>query len=187
MEERLTQFIENIGLRAHVDKLRYKRGRRAIWDETRHIRIDLHEAIQREVEKAALLQRLTGLALTDFQPPPGVRIGRQGLPTFAVTGLREARRQRDDGRALNQVFVTLVQKQTMEHMGLTHTIRSGSTLVLDLDETRVSYVVRKGLRDKERVTRTIRFKEDLTNSASLAATYFGESREPFAALHHLGA
>jgi hypothetical protein len=35
--------------------------------------------------------------------------------------------------------------------------------------------------------RTIAFKESRDSSASLAATYFGESEEPFAALHHLGA
>ena len=38
MEATLKQFIENIGLRQHVDKLRYKKDRRAIWKKTRQIR-----------------------------------------------------------------------------------------------------------------------------------------------------
>jgi len=60
-------------------------------------------------------------------------------------------------------------------------------LVLDLDEGRVTYVIRKGLGDFARLSRTIKFQEDGNGYASLAATYFGDSQEPFAALHHLGA
>ena len=48
-------------------------------------------------------------------------------------------------------------------------------------------VIRKGLHDLERLKRTIEFKEGGPRSASLAATYFGQSREPFAALHSSGA
>jgi hypothetical protein len=187
MVSMLKRFVEDIQLRTHVDKLRYKRGRQAIWDATRQIRRDLHGAIKNALEKAVILERLTGLALTDFQTPEGVRLDRQGLPSFSVRALREARRQRGDGRVLNQVFITIMQTETMDHLGQKHTIRCGSTLVLDLDEARVTYVIRKGLHDKERLARTIAFKEGQTSSASLAATYFGASGEPFAALHHLGA
>lgn len=187
MEEMLKYFIENIGLRDRVDKLRYRRDRRDIWTETRKIRIELHQAIKSEVEKAELLQNLTGLALAGYQAPEGVRVHRDGSPVFTVQALREARRQQEDGRILNQVFITILQKERMEHQDQTHTIRSGSTLVLDLDEARVTYVIRKGLRDKERLARTIAFKESQTSTASLATTYFGESGEPFAALHHVGA
>jgi hypothetical protein len=138
------------------------------------------------VEKAEILQNLTGLALTGYQAPEGVRVHPDGSPVFTVQALREARRQQEDGRVLNQVFITILQKVRMEHQDQTHTIRSGSTLVLDLDEARVTYVIKKGLRDKERLARTIAFKESHT-TASLATTYFGDSGEPFAALHHLGA
>jgi hypothetical protein len=187
MEERLKLFIQNIGLRHQVDKLRYQKDRRAIWTETRQIRIELHVAIQNEVAKAEILQHLTGLALAEYQAPEGVRIQRDGWPVFSVHAFREARRQQGDGRVLNQVFITILQKERMEHQGRTHTIRCGSTLVLDLDEMRVKYVIRKGLHDRERLLRTIVFKENQAINASLAATYFGEALEPFAALHHLGA
>jgi hypothetical protein len=187
MEAMLKQFIENIRLRDHVDKLRYKRDRRAIWEETRQIRIDLHRAIRDEVEQTELLQRLTGLALAEYQAPEGVRVHSDGRPVFAVQALREARRLRDDGRVLNQVFVTVLQKEIVEYQGRMHTIRCGSTAVLDLDEGRVTYVIGKGLRDKERLMRTIEFEESQADRASLAGTYFGESREPFAALHSAGA
>jgi hypothetical protein len=109
------------------------------------------------------------------------------MPVFSVNALREARRLREDGRALNQVFITILQKETMVHQGQEHTVRSGSTLVLDLDEAGVTCVIRKGLRDLARLSRTIKFKEDGSGYPSLAATYFGDSHEPFAALHHLGA
>jgi hypothetical protein len=134
-----------------------------------------------------VLERITGLALAEYQAPPGVRVRRDGIPVFQVHALREARRLKEDGRVLNQVFITILQKETMEHEGREHTIRSGSTLVLDLDELRVTYVIGKGLRDQERLLRTIAFKEGQASSAALSATYFGPHTEPFAALHRSGA
>jgi hypothetical protein len=187
MEEKLELFINNIGLRHQVDRLRYKTDRSDIWRETRQIRLDLHRNIARTVEKAEILQRLTGLALAEYQTPPGVSAHRDGLPVFWVHSLREARRQREDGRVLNQVFITILQKETMYHQGQEHTIRCGSTLVLDLDEARVTYVIRKGLHDHKRLLRMIRFRESQAANASLSATYLGESSEPFAALHRSGA
>lgn len=187
MERMLEQFIQDIRLRDHIDKLRYQRDRESIWMTTRQMRLDLHRFIKDAVEKAVLLQRLTGLAFTDVEMPPTVRLNRSGEPKFTIHAVREARRLRDDGRALNQVFITILQQEDVEHDGTTHTVRCGSTLIIDLDETCITYVVRKGLQDKERLQRTIEFREGVLGRASLAATYFGESREPFAALHHVGA
>jgi hypothetical protein len=187
MEGQLKTFIKNIDLRAHVDKLRYLKDRRDIWWATRQIRLDLHGLIERAVQGVDILQKLTGLALAQAQVPPGVRVRPDGVPKFSVRVLREARRLREDGRALNQVFATILQKVTVDHDGQTHVIRCGSTIVVDLDEARVTYVVRKGLTDVDRIDRTIAFKEGRLGGASLAATYFGEAREPFAALHNLGA
>jgi hypothetical protein len=189
MVRMLQRFIEDIRLRQHVDKLRYLKGREEIWTMTRNIRRDLHQAIRIHVGKAEVLQRLTGLALAGdgYPTPPGVRVRRDGNPVFAVSALREARRQKEDGRVLNQVFITLLQRETMEHQGQTHTVRAGSTLVLDLDEARVTYTITKSLHDRNRLLRTIRFKESQAELASLGATYFGEGNEPFAALHRTGA
>jgi hypothetical protein len=187
MENMLKDFIENIKLRHHVDKLRYLKDREAIWHATRNIRRELHDAIRDEVEKAEVLQRLTGLALAEYQAPEGVKVRRDGMPVFVVRAIREARRQKEDGRALNQVFITILQRETVEHEGQMHIVRCGSTLVIDLDEARVTYVIRKGLRDRDRLLRTIAFKESQADGASLAATYFGEGNEPFAALHRSGA
>lgn len=187
MKAMLERFVTSIQLREQVDRLRYKTNRREIWSETRDVRRDLWKAIKIYVEKAEILQRLTGLALTGYQPPEGVKVHRDGAPVFAVQALREARRLQEDGRALNQVFITLLQKETLEHEGQRHNVRCGSTLVLDLDTLRVTCVIGKGLHDRERLLRTIAFNEGRAGSASLAATYFGQSREPFAALHASGA
>jgi hypothetical protein len=185
VQRQLQYFIRSIDLRAHIDKLRYLRNRKDIWSATRQIRLDLHQAIKREVQAAEALQRMAGLALA--KAPEGVKVRREGVPKFSVRALREARRQREDGRALNQAFVTLLQKVTVEDEGQLHPIRCGSTFVIDLDEARVTYVIRKSLHDRERIARTIAFKEGEAGAASLGATYFGAAREPFAALHNLGA
>jgi hypothetical protein len=192
MEAKLRLFIQDIRLRAHVDKLRYLRGRKEIWKATCEIRRELHDAIQEQVQKARILEHLTGLALTEIETteiktPVGIRFNRRGLPSFFVKAFREARRVRDDGRTLNQVFITILQTEFVERDGQEYKIRCGSSIVIDLDDLRVTYVVRKGLRDAQRVARTIEFQEDGAGTASLAGTYFETTREPFAALHHIGA
>ena len=186
MEDRLRLLMTNIGLRTHVDRMRYLKTRREIWDMSQKIQGELHNAISNQVIKAQILQRLTGLALSEYSPPPGVRLS-QGMPVFRVKSIREARRQKGDGRPLNQVFITLLQTQTMHHNGQVHSIRCGSVLIIDLDDERVTYVVRKGLQDEERLLRTIAFKEEQTQGASLRSTYFVGVDEPFAALHSTGA
>lgn len=186
-ERMLAHFIKSIGLREQVDRLRYLSTREQIWQETRKIRATLHQAIQGQVAKAALLQRLTGLALAEFQAPPNVSVRRDGHPVFTVQALREARRLGEDGRILNQVFITLLQKERVVHDGNEHVIRSGCTIVLDLETEKVSYVIGKGLNDQKRILRTIAFREREDNARSLAATYFEGTNEPFAALHNSGA
>lgn len=186
MESRLRTFIEKIDLRRHVDRLRYLKTRREIWSESREIRADLHDAIKNEVIKVPILQTLTGLALSGYSPPPGVKMAK-GRPVFAVKSIREARRQTEGGRVLNQVFITLLQTETLHHEGRRIPIRCGSVLVIDLDEERVAYVIRKGLHDKERMLRTIEFEETRSLTAPLRSTYLVGVDEPFAALHTTGA
>lgn len=185
-DEMLKRFIDAIDLRTQVGGLRYKRTRTEIWEETRRIRAALHSAIQGYAPKAELLQGMTSLALTRHAAPPGVKVRRDGQPVFSVNAFRESRRQQGNGRALDQVFITLLQTERVEVEDHLHAIRCGSTLVIDLDEPRVTYVIGKGLGDRRRIERTIAFKEG-ASEASLAATYFGESDEPFAALHRAGA
>jgi hypothetical protein len=173
-------------LRTYVDRLRYLKERQEIWKELEAIRDDVHGIISRHVDKATAMQHLTGLALHGYQLASGVKLNREGEPKFDVHSFREARREREDGRVLNQAFITLLQTQQVEFENEKFSFRCGSTLVLDLNESRVSYVIRKGLNDTQRMRRTREFKESESLS-SLAATYFGAQDEPFAALHIHGA
>ncbi len=190
MEQALQHFVEATRLRQHIDRLRYKKSRREIWTASRDARIDLHSKIRDVVSKGRLLERATGLVLTRASlptMPATVKLSSHGRPVFAVQALREARRLREDGRVLNQVFVTLLQTEYVAHNGEQFPVRCGSTLVIDLNEAKVTYVIRKALGDQRRLERTAAFREGEAGDASLAAAYFGESAEPFAALHHLGA
>lgn len=183
----IAEFISAIRLREEVDKLRYLKNRSSIWKKTRQIRLNLHKTILKVLKKARLLQSLTGLALTGYKVPAGVPLRPDGAPKFYVSALREAHRQKEDGRVLNQVFITIIQENVMPGADRNHTIRCGSTLVLDLDELRVTYAITKGLNDGERLIETMKFQMDQSSDTSLAATYFGDSDEIFAALHNPGA
>lgn len=187
MESLFEDFVQVIGLRNEINRLRYLKHRREIWQALRNIRAELHSRIGNYLPKARLFESLTGLALTELSPPPGVRLTRRGTPSFQVHSLREARRETGDGRVLNQVFITLLQTQTVELNEQSHEIRCGSTLVVDLDGPVVRYVVKKGLNDARRIERIVRFRERQDSEASLAATYFSRAAEPFAALHRTGA
>lgn len=179
----IQHFIKVVKLREHVDSLRYLKTRREIWEKMRDIRTQIHEAIVDEVPKAEILQNITGLALAEFQAPKGVRVKRGGVPVFSVHAFREARRQREDGRILNQVFITLLQRESAEFEGDWHTIRCGSTLVIDLDEMTISYSIRKGLGDKNRFNRSLRYYGSGADESALSSTYLGKDNEVFAALH----
>ena len=91
----------------------------------------------------------------------------------------------DDGRLLNQVFVTLLQDLVLEHDGEPIQMRCGSTLVIDLGTLSVSYVVRKPLEDRRRIRRTLEYRSrgDGYAPEGAALTYFGSDREVFARLH----
>ncbi len=182
--QRLRPLFED--LRRFVDVLRHRKERKEIWEELRAIRWDVHGTISNHLDKATAMQDLTGLALHGFQPVTGVKLDQHGEPTFEVHSFREARREREDGRILNQAFITILQNQKVKFENEEFSFRSGSTLVLDLDESRVSYVIRKSLNDTQRMRRTRDFKESESMS-SLATTYFGGQDEPFAALHINGA
>ena len=91
---------------------------------------------------------------------------------------------KEDGHILNQVFITILQREEVEHENSRHVVQCGSTIVMDLDDARVSYVIRKGLQDKARLKRTLQFLD--TCRHSLASTYLGKQDEPFAELHISG-
>ncbi len=182
-EAALRDFIKTFELRKHVDSLRYFRDRKQIWDKTRSIRTEMHNLIAEYLSKALLLQRITGLQLAPTKSSSSIQMKGDSQPSFYVSALREARRQREDGHALNQAFITIIQKRLFDFEGEEHEIRCGCTLVLNLDEMRVLYVISKGLDDEQRLLRTAKFRSGQAQVTSLAETYFGSNPEIFAALH----
>ena len=193
----LRDFLLNCGLKQSIDDLRGLQNREEIWRKTRKAREKLHGAIRQGFRKVPALQTAAGLALSkDFDDkriePFVLNRSPDGSPAFAVSALREARRRRDDGTVLNQAFITLVQTAHLKGDKKGPRIRSGCTLVVYLDklhhgdrESPVMYVIRKNLFHEDRIKRIASFLGE--KRASLAATYFEASDEPFAALHGLGA
>jgi len=187
MENKIKEFIEEIGLRDNVDRLRHLQTRYDIWSETRAIRKELHSRIKTHEIKAQVLQEITGLFLDPNEPDEDAITDENSPgPTFSVQSIRESRRERGDGRVLNQVFITLLQKETRRIDKRDHMVRCGSVLVVDLDEQRVSYVISKARGDDQRFNDVVKFRESRSTD-TLHATYFGAQNEPFAALHSMGA
>jgi hypothetical protein len=159
--------------------------REEVWQIARSAREELHDMVEMGIQKARVLERLTGLVLSPESRedlPPGVRVNREGKPSFEIRAFYESRREGEDGRILNQVFITLAQRRKVRVDGDSFTLQCGSTLVADLDEQRVVYVIRTGLNSENRIGRTADFRRRLAGSG-LAETYFRGGAEPLAALH----
>ncbi len=134
---------------------------------------------------------------------------------FEVHSLRAARRVGPDGNSLDQVIISITQKRTLpidKNMDLEEfenlsdkkkkdipqfKFRGGCTLILDLQDLKLRYVISKTIGDKldknykhaepnERLKRQREFR--FGAGKSLRATYFGkadgsDADEPFALLH----
>ncbi|MBM3562372.1 MAG: hypothetical protein FJX48_04255 [Alphaproteobacteria bacterium] len=180
----LKKFAEENDVRSRIDKLRHLQERKKVWLETRRIEEELSGALSDLIQPDTQLQKLLGLTIA---PPKDLTLIDPTKP-FRVNGLRVARRLRDDGRAVNHVFFTLLQKAVwkMPDSGDSREqiLRAGSMVVWDLEASEITYVIRKGLTHQQQV-REAQLDED--DAMSLADTYFGAQKELFAQLHHSGA
>lgn len=183
----IQEFMQKTQLSARINEIRYAKSRQEIWKASRKVRKQLYEDLRAYLPSAQLMQKITGLKLTGDHKGGNVKVDDNGNPVFSVYSFREARRVRDDGQALNQVFITLLQKEKRDVDGEPVWQRCGCTVVVDLDEPRITYVVRKALLDKARLERTLRFQDESPALARLSGTYFAGQLEPFAALHLAGA
>jgi hypothetical protein len=92
-----------------------------------------------------------------------------------------------DGRYVPQIIAALTQSTRLKMPGLSepHVFRGGSTLVVDLEQEKISYRIVKNIRSRNRRQRTEDF---LAKSVAdpLHALLFAPNRaQPFAALHSL--
>jgi hypothetical protein len=140
-----------------------------------------------------------------FQRRPGedlltIREGDHGL-TVEVHSVRTTRRAGPDGQDIRQLVIEVAQRregffdqdlQTRRDTGQGLTpeqttlkpdfiFRGGATMIIDLRDGQLRYVISKRINDNARLDRQRRF---LTESEGLSFTYNrGRSREPFALLH----
>lgn len=169
-------------------------------------------------------EKTTGLYLLESDQKKAAVRGMESKPgddpnaprkyVFEVHSLRAARRVGPDGNSLNQVIISITQKRTLpiKEMDLEEfenlskkekedipqfKFRGGCTLILDLQDLKLRYVITKNIGDKldkegKYVEPNERLKRQRAHrfgtGKSLRSTYFGKTRddganEPFALLH----
>jgi len=110
-----------------------------------------------------------------------------GLP-FEVHSIRPSLRMDWNEQARLQWVIELTQRipQGGNGAGPDYYFRGGCTLLVDAEDGKVRYSIKKPLDDEARKERQRRFLQDEANE-NLAATYFGDAvsdaAEPFAMLH----
>ena len=111
---------------------------------------------------------------------------RSNLFKFEVHSFRGARRVGPNGNLNNQIIISITQKRIIEETyAEKFTFRGGCTLILNLEDLTLRYVVNiKRIDDAKRLERHLSYRTEL-NRRSLRATYFGAlgNNEPFAFLH----
>lgn len=198
-------------LREFIYKLEYCDDRLIIFNETKQakgaLNILLKEHIKRKESYNILreFEEKTGLYLSTElnEKVDGLRRNKNKEPVFQVHTLRGARRIGPDGDDVNQVIISIVQTRDvaydesirMDNLKAKEKekipcfkYRGGCTLILNLKDLSLRYVIKKRIDNKDK--RLTRQREYRTSDvgASLRATYFGrpeqdKGNEPFALLH----
>jgi subtilisin family serine protease len=161
-------------LKRYADACLYVKDRERLFNRTREERRELHKKLVRAFQAEPDFAQHLALDLTNGQG-------------FEVHELRPSMRSTPDGRYIPQVVVALTQSARVAADGETpaHVFRGGSTLVVDLTQPEIKYVVRKRLASESRRARTAQFMRAVAGDP-LRGLFFGpERREPFAALHSL--
>lgn len=184
LKRNLASLLKKANIRRHAERLRACKTRYEIWKASDAICLDIYNKLIGLTGKdLELAQSVTKLKFREL------REASDEVYSAMVYSFREARRLRDDGRILNQVFITILQTQQVavpaddaakdnteaEKMPL----RCGATLVVDLDEMCISYAIHKGPGDPTRIQRSRR----AAKATGMASPYFEQSSETFAALH----
>jgi len=115
---------------------------------------------------------------------PTLRVGNEAgnLSPFEVHSVRPVRRVGPDGQQKLDLVVELTQSWTSPSG---NKYRGGSTIIVDLEEMRIRYVVRKRVGHSERIANQQGFRMALADT-SIRSNYYDDialGREPFALLH----
>lgn len=180
--------------REFMYRMDYTRSREEIFKMTEDAKRLIHGLISQNMKDSNWrknFEDLTGLLLRQNKSNENIEglEAKDGFYTFEVHSMRGARRIGPNGKPSNQVIVSLTQKRVIDEDALTETVyRGGCTLILNLEDLRIRYVVKnKRIDDEKRRLRQQKYRENL-NRQSLRATYFGAANgnnEPFALLHRI--
>ena len=105
------------------------------------------------------------------------------LSRFEVHSVRPVRRVGPDDQQKLDLVVEITQSWTPP--GSTYKYRGGSTLIIDLEQRRIRYVVRKRVGHPQRISNQQGFRLAMAD-ASIRSNYYDDiasGREPFAMLH----
>ena len=213
-------LIKNQNFEEHWKTKMNKREK--IFFLTKAAQAALHEVLAEykrfgDLAEIAEFERITGLFLLESnektEAVKGLEVKSRKY-TFEVHSVRGARCIGPDGNSLNQVIISIMQKrivpldEKVDLMALSEDerknepqfkFRGGCTLILDLEDLNLRYVIPKTIGDKinsqtnkfvepnERLKRQREYRTK-GEETSLRATYFGktendEVKEPFALLH----
>jgi hypothetical protein len=161
-------------LKRYADTCLYLEDRKRLFDVTRVERIRLHAKLKKVLE-----------VVPDF----AADLGLDDPQSFEVHHLHAAMHTTPDGRRVPLIVVALTQTTPVPAdpaAGVpAHTLRSGSTLIIDLAAEEVKYRIFKRFNSPDRRARTAAFVRDAA-ADPLRALLFAPRAEPFAALHFLG-
>jgi hypothetical protein len=196
VDDDLHDNIEAFGdtFREFMKKMDYEKNRQEISRQTEAARRVIHGLITQRMRQSKKNQslwldrfeRLTGLVLSPHRNREknldNLEIS-DDFYKFEVHSLRGARRGGPPGKFVNQQIISITQTRHFKENNFK--FRGGCTLILDLEDLTLRYVVGgKRIDDQARLQRHIDYQSNLDRQ-SLQATYFGKSKkgEPFAFLH----
>lgn len=116
--------------------------------------------------------------------PADVKVDKDGKPVLQIHGVRPARRVGSRNQQITDLVVEAVQQCIVKDpdTGQPVTHRGGCTLLIDMQQHRIRYAIRKRVGSENRMAAE---REFLRAAAAGSQSYFdaGPNREPFAMLH----
>src|SRR5262249_19639235 len=145
------------------DEALYIRDRKEMFERTRCQRAEFHGRIVRALELDPQLYSQFGLQ-------PGSK--------FEVHSLRRSARQTPEGRPAPQVIISMIQERPIKVPGSdkAFTFYGGSTLIVDLMQPKLLYVIRKRVDNNAREIATVSYLKNMIQHPVLRRLFDPNSR-----------
>lgn len=204
-------------LKNFKDEIGYLVRRKDIFDKTKDLIREKHEGLYQRIntefivsEEGKRFAELTGMlfALRENCEALGLNVSSNDIASFEIDKLWLASRATPNGKIINNVIVTLLQKrgvkmkfeegaysvdkyfvidptESMEEDSFV--FRGGATLIFDLDCQRLRYAVKKDISDELRMKQQFQYAKGLQSDSSASAYFDDETLSslsgPFAFMH----